>query len=139
MVFRNISAAWIGRHDVCFIVVEDTADLGPYAILWFWRMCSQRKESGMISGDATGTGLAPGYDLWKNFIRKGKMHGNFDVTKRLAEFHRKSSNTSYLVYPPVIDDNVLIRAEYQPLTERERLPRLARIWSEDFVTGVVED
>jgi len=139
MVFRNVSAVWIGRHDACFIVFEDTADPGPYLIIWFWRMFSQRKVSGMISGDAFGTALAPSYDLWKNFFRKEKMHGDHELTKRLAEFYRGStSNTSLLIYPPVIDDNVLIRAEYQPLTEREHLPRLARIWSEDFVTGAIE-
>ena len=132
MVFRNISGVWIGRHDTCFIVIEDTADPAPYLIYWFWRMCVL-KSGAMISGDEKGTALAPTYDLWKKFIRKEKLHGHKNVTKRLLEFYHSNSNNYALVYPPIIDNNVLLRAEYQPLTEREHLPRLARVWNEDFV------
>jgi hypothetical protein len=132
MVFRNLSAAWVGRREACFIVIEDTADPGPYLVYWFWRMCSLQTGE-MISGDEKGTALAPTYNLWKKFIRKEKIYGNHNVTKRLVEFYRNSGNVSALLYPPVVDDSVLLRAEYQPLTEREHLPRLARVWSEDFV------
>lgn len=130
MVTRNVSSAWIGNRSMCFVIVDDTIDPGPFFIFWFLQMCATRRVD-LISGDAVGSGLAPVYSLWKRFLRNDKRHGN--LTARLLAFHNDTT-----CQPPSVEDNVIVRAEYQPMAERERPPRLARVWSEVFVEEAVD-
>jgi len=126
MATRNVSSAWVGHRSSCFVVMDDTIDPGPYFVMWFWQMCVHRRVD-LISGDEEGSGLAPVYSLWKRFMRSGHHGGNF--TARMLAFHNKS-----LCYAPALDEGVIVRAEYQPMAERERPPRLARVWREAFVS-----
>ena len=132
MATRNVSSAWVGNRSSCFVVMDDTVDPGPYFVMWFWRMCADRNDGvDLISGDAEGSGLAPVYSLWKRFMRSDHHHeGN--LTARMLAFYNKS-----VCYPPALDEGVIVRADYQPMAEREHPPRLARVWREAFVSEAV--
>jgi hypothetical protein len=133
MATRNASSAWVGNRSSCFVVMDDTVDPGPYFVMWFWRMCATRRVD-LIAGDEVGSGLAPVYGLWKRFMRRDNQPSHGNLTARMLAFY----NASSVCQPPAADDNVLVRAEYQPMAERERLPRLARVWKEAFVSEAVD-
>lgn len=133
MATRNASSAWVGNRSSCFVVMDDTVDPGPYFVMWFWRMCATRRVD-LIAGDEVGSGLAPVYGLWKRFMRRDNQPSQGNLTARMLAYY----NASSVCQPPAADDNVLVRAEYQPMAERERLPRLARVWREAFVSEAVD-
>jgi len=101
-------------------------------VMWFWRMCATRRVD-LIAGDEVGSGLAPVYGLWKRFMRRDNQPPQGNLTARMLAFYNASA-----CQPPASDDNVLVRAEYQPMSEREHLPRLARVWREAFVSEAVD-
>lgn len=116
--------AWTAPHNACFIIMDDTSDPGPFMVYWFWRMCKKRDKDTLLSGDIEGTALAPTYELWMRY-------GGDDYRTQLMKF------SPTMLHPPMLDESVLIRPTYQSLTERERPPVLARIWTEAFVNEAI--
>jgi len=139
-VFKNISLLRF-RKGLCFIVVQDTVDIGPYFVYWMWRAwlgAEERGPSFLVSGDPNGTsGVIPHHAVWVNFVRSERALGNADAMRRYFDYARRTVVDVSLLHPPVIDGYAVARAVRQSMVEPEREPRLIRVWDERFVTQAV--
>jgi hypothetical protein len=136
-LFRNLSLVRF-RADLCFVLVQNTADMSPYFLYWMWRSWATRRADGLlISGDAGGTGAVVHAETWVRFVRSERVCGHADATRRYFHFFARSVANASVLHPPTIDGYALVRPEWQSMTEREREPRLARVWDERFVLEAV--
>jgi hypothetical protein len=141
MLLRNISTV---RYDdsQCLVLIDDTMDASPFFLYWFWGMWKRygHHKRLIVAGSREGTGLMPQRWMWRRFVRryvsaakKGVVWPAGTMTRRFVDLFADAT----VAAPPLIDGCAIMRAEHQPMTERERVPRLARIWSEGFVSGAV--
>ena len=137
-LFRNLSLVRF-RADLCFVLVQNTADMGPYFLYWMWRSwAARRAEEGLLlSGDASGTGVVVRAETWVQFVRSERVCGRSDVTRRYLDYFLRSVANATVLHPPTIDGYALVRPEWQSMTEREREPKLVRVWDERFVLEAV--
>lgn len=136
-LFRNISLVRF-RADLCFVLIPNTADMGPYFLYWMWRSwAARRSERLLIAGDAYGTGVIVHAGTWVRFVRGERVCGHANVARRYFDYFTRNVADAIVLYPPTIDGYALIRAEWQPMTEREREPKLVRVWDERFVREAV--
>lgn len=141
MMVRNVSSAHF-ESGACFLLIDDTVDASPFFLHWFWKMWTRHNGQLLIAGDRTGgTGVMPMRWMWRLFLRRyvanlkrGVVWPPRNMTGRFVDMFRGAAK---LAVPPLIDGYTMMRAERQPLTERERVPKMARMWSEDFVTGAL--
>ena len=104
-------------RSICVILLNETMDISPFFAYWFWRARVRYGENVTISGSGDLVGLAPTVDVWRRF--RGSLG---DLAEHGA-----------VVRPPYIDGNTFCRAEIQDLLQPERVPRLARVWTELYL------
>ena len=136
-LFRNISLVRF-RADLCFVLIQNNADIGPYLLYWMWRSWAARRSDGLlISGDADGTGVIVHAETWVQFVRSARVCGHANVARRYFDYFTRNVANAAVLHPPRIDGYVLIRLEWQSMTEREHEPKLVRVWDERFVREAV--
>lgn len=139
-VFRNVSLVRF-RQGLCFIVIQDTVDIGPYFVYWMWRVwnsAGNHPRGLLIAGDARGTaGVIPHHELWVRFVRSERALGNKDAMTRYFIFVCRTDANASILHAPTLDGYVVARAERQSMVNPEREPRLIRVWDERFVTRAV--
>lgn len=137
VVFRNLSLVRF-RSDLCFILVQDTMDIGPYFLYWMWRAWTLHRASALlIAGDSNGTGLIPRADAWVRFVRSERVCRDANVPHRYLDYFMRTIANATILRPPMIDGYAVIRPDIQPITEREREPKLARVWKERFILDAI--
>jgi hypothetical protein len=138
-VFRNVSLVRF-RKALCFIVAQDTVEIGPYFIYWMWRAwisAGGRREL-LVAGDPTGgAGVIPHHEVWVRFVRSERALGNADAMRRYFRFFCRTVANASVFYPPTVDGYVVARSQRQSAVEPEREPRLTRIWDERFLTQAI--
>jgi hypothetical protein len=138
-VFRNASLVRF-RGAVCFIVVQDTVDMGPYFIYWMWRawVGAGDQQRLLVAGDATGTsGVIPHHEVWVRFVRSERALGNADAMRRYFHYFCRTVVNATVLHPPIVDGYAVARAVRQSMVEPEREPRLVRVWDERFAAQAV--